>query len=97
MDDPYKYLKQPPFNDITVLNQIEYNITANGGVLYVQNAAPDGPAAFMFAEIVARPYRWADDDWQTATSLTIWPKCLYSDQDGYTEVHACCLQLCQHA
>lgn len=66
MDDPYKYFKQPPFKDITVLNQAESPFDPNGGVLYVQNAAPDGPAAFMFAEIVSRPYRWADDHWYTA-------------------------------
>ena len=66
MDDPYKYFKRPPFQDITVLNQAESPVDANGGVLYVQNAAPDGPAAFMFTEIVSRPYRWADDQWKTA-------------------------------
>ena len=51
MDDPYKYFKQPPFKDITVLNQAESPEDSNGGVLYVQNAAPDGPAAFTFAGI----------------------------------------------
>ena len=66
MDDPYKYLKQPPFSAFTVVNQAESPTEPNGGVLYVQGAAPDGPAAFMFSEIVARPYRWADDDWETA-------------------------------
>ena len=48
MDDPYKYFKHPPFKGITVLNQAESPEDSNGGVLYVQNAAPDGPAAFMF-------------------------------------------------
>ena len=51
MDDPYKYFKHPPFKDITVLNQAENAEKPNGGLLYVQNAAPDGPAAFMFAGI----------------------------------------------
>ncbi|DBB03375.1 TPA: hypothetical protein ACH3X3_010747 [Trebouxia sp. C0006] len=69
MDDPYKYLKQPPFKDITVLNQAESPFDPNGGVLYVQNAAPDGPAAFMFAEIVSRPYRWADDHWYSRQEI----------------------------
>ena len=49
MDDPYKYFKQPPFKDITVLNQAESPVSPNSGMVYVQNAAPDGPAAFMFA------------------------------------------------
>ena len=49
MHDPYKYFKHKPFKDITVMNQAESPVDPNGGVLYVQNAAPDGPAAFMFA------------------------------------------------
>ena len=49
MDDPYKYFKHPPFKDLTVMNQPESSESPNGGLLYVQNAAPDGPAAFMFA------------------------------------------------
>ena len=49
MDDPYKYFKQPPFQELTVINQAESPVHPNGGVLYVQNAAPEGPAAFMFA------------------------------------------------
>lgn len=89
LDDPYKYFKQPPFDDIVVLNQEEDGIiSTNGGILYVQNSAPDGPAAFMFAETVSRPYRWADDNWETAASLSIHPKCLYSDQDAYNDVLA---------
>ena len=51
MDDPYKYFKHPPFKHITVLNQAERPTAPNGGLLYVQNAAPDGPAAFMLAGI----------------------------------------------
>lgn len=49
MRDPYKYFKHAPFKDITVLNQAESPVDPNGGLVYVQNAAPDGPAAFMFA------------------------------------------------
>ena len=52
MDDPYKYFKHPPFKDITVLNQAENSVDPNGGLLYVQNAAPNGPAAFMLAGII---------------------------------------------
>lgn len=49
MHDPYKYFKHTPFKEITVLNQAESPVDPNGGLVYVQNAAPDGPAAFMFA------------------------------------------------
>ena len=51
MDDPYKYFKHPPFKDITVLNQAESPVSPNSEMVYVQNAAPDGPAAFMFAGV----------------------------------------------
>ena len=53
MDDPYKYFKHPPFKHITVLDQAESPTSPNSGLLYVQNAAPDGPAAFMFAGITS--------------------------------------------
>ena len=56
MDDPYKYFKHPPFKDITVLNQAESPVGPNSGMVYVQNAAPDGPAAFMFAGITANSF-----------------------------------------
>ncbi len=52
----------------------------------MQNAAPDGPAAFMFAEIVSRPLRWSDDDWKTANSFNLGRQCLYMDQDAYADV-----------
>ncbi len=35
-DNPYKYLKHPPFKDIVVINQEEGLLAPNGGVLYVQ-------------------------------------------------------------
>lgn len=35
-DDPYKYFKQPPFQDLVVINQEENAMQANGGVLYIQ-------------------------------------------------------------
>jgi len=52
----------------------------------VQNAAPDGPAVFMFAEIVSRPLRWADDEWETASKHKLNKQCLYMDQDAYADV-----------
>ena len=56
MDNPYKNFKHPPFKDIAVLNQAESPEDPNAGLLYVQNAAPDGPAAFMFAGITAHSF-----------------------------------------
>ena len=58
MHNPYRYLKHPTFKDLTVMNQAESPVESNGGVLYVQNAAPDGPAAFMFAgDVLTIPQR----------------------------------------
>ena len=54
----------------------------------MQNAAPDGPAAFMFAEIVSRPLRWADDSWAHADRLSLHKTCMYADQDAYYDVLA---------
>ncbi len=54
----------------------------------MQNAAPDGPAAFMFAEIVSRPLRWADDGWAHANRLSLHKTCMYADQDAYYDVLA---------
>ena len=53
---------------------------------FVQNAAPDGPAVFMFAEIISRPLRWADDEWETASKHKLRKQCLYADQDAYADV-----------
>ncbi len=54
----------------------------------MQNAASDGPAAFMFAEIVFRPLRWADDNWAHANRLSLRKTCMYADQDAYYDVAA---------
>ena len=40
----------------------------------------------MFAEIVARPLRWMDDDWATASKIGLHRTCLYMDQDAYADV-----------
>jgi hypothetical protein len=57
-DDPYRFFKAPPFSNFTVINQPEMLYSEdgyksidrpNGGLLYVQNAAPDGPTVAMLA------------------------------------------------
>eukprot|EP00798_Chlamydomonas_sp_ICE-L_P017457 gene17457-23759_t len=53
MDDPYKFFKGPLFADKHFMadgHAMEVNI----GVMYVQNIAPDGPVAWVFAETVDR-------------------------------------------
>ncbi|KAG2435830.1 hypothetical protein HXX76_007025 [Chlamydomonas incerta] len=91
-DDPYVYFKSPPFANYTVINQPEtlydqadYGVESepNGGVLYIQNAAPAGPAAWMLAEVTDRLLRWIEDGFNTTrhtNSILTW--CNYMDQDG---------------
>ena len=61
-DDPYRYFKSPPFSNFTIINQPEilwsedqyeqdFIDYANGGLFYIQNARPDGPAAWLVAEV----------------------------------------------
>ena len=40
----------------------------------------------VFAEVVMRPFRWADDDWVHASNRSIRKLCLYADQDSYADV-----------
>lgn len=57
-DDPYKYLKQKPFKDLVWMNQPESGQEGlNGGLSYIQNAAPNGPAAFMLHETISKSLR----------------------------------------
>lgn len=41
---------------------------------------------WVYAEIVSRPYRWADDGWKHANNRSISERCLYADQDSYADV-----------
>ena len=64
--DPYKFLKQPPFRDINLMTMgetwpYETNSLLNLGMLYAQNAKPDGPVAQILAEVPDRQLRMAND------------------------------------
>ena len=54
-DDPYKFFKQPPFQDLVVINQEEYVNTANGGVIYIQ-VTNTRPARVGHAALTASIY-----------------------------------------
>ncbi len=56
--------------------------TATGGIIYVQNAAPDGPTAYMLAEAIDRPLRWMDDDFRILDQKRMHRWCDVVDQDG---------------
>lgn len=49
-------MKQPPLADIQLLANHEGNnsINVNGGWFYVQNASPNGPIAWAFADTMIR-------------------------------------------
>ena len=66
-------------------NQDDYvnEVRPNGGVLYIQNAAPDGPAAWLLSEVTDRLLRWIEDGFNTTRhthDVLTW--CNYMDQDG---------------
>ena len=41
---------------------------------------------WVYAEVVLRPYRWADDGWEHASKRNISEGCLYMDQASYADV-----------
>ncbi|KAL6747905.1 hypothetical protein V8C86DRAFT_2894510 [Haematococcus lacustris] len=62
LSDPYVHLKSPPLSNMTVLCQEEAGMPyCNGGFMYVQNAAPDGPATWAFRFIGEITTRMMDD------------------------------------
>jgi hypothetical protein len=65
-DDPYKFLKQSPFDKINLMTMgetwpYETNSLLNLGFLYAQNARCDGPVAAILAEVPDRQLRLAED------------------------------------
>ena len=59
-------------------------IAANGGLLYIQNAAANGPASWLFHEIVARPMRWdKQEDKPSFGGMLPRDTCIHMDQVGY--------------
>ncbi|KAG2499569.1 hypothetical protein HYH03_002514 [Edaphochlamys debaryana] len=59
--DWYERVKQPPLRSITMFSQAEGSFPINGGFSYIQNAAPDGPVAWLLYEAVHRAVRWSED------------------------------------
>lgn len=51
-----------------------------GGIIYVQNASPSGPAAWLMAEVADRLLRWIEDDFQHTQAHHISTACCYIDQ-----------------
>jgi hypothetical protein len=63
-------------------HETEYkdNTFTNGGIVYVQNAAPAGPAAWLIAEVSDRLLRWVEDDFKLLKSRGMQTWCCYLDQ-----------------
>lgn len=51
-----------------------------GGIIYVQNASPSGPAAWLMAEVIDRLLRWIDDGFNHTLARGINTACNYLDQ-----------------
>ncbi len=60
--DPYIFLKRPPFADIQLL-VVEETAGMNGGFSYSQNMRPDGPTAYLFHRTTEVPLRWVGIYW----------------------------------
>eukprot|EP00798_Chlamydomonas_sp_ICE-L_P030110 gene30110-35086_t len=93
--DPYRFFKAPPFKKYVIINQPEtlYSSSdyhhvnaANGGIIYVQNASPTGPAAWLLAEVSDRILRFLDDNFKELLKHNIRTSCDYMDQDCLNDV-----------
>ena len=51
-----RHFNSPPFSDMNFLAS-GGPMEANVGIVYVQNVSPDGPVAWMFAEVPDRLLR----------------------------------------
>ncbi|KAG2445948.1 hypothetical protein HXX76_000551 [Chlamydomonas incerta] len=58
--DLYTHLKAPHMRSTTLATMRDGNGWVNCGVVYAQNVAPDGPTAYVLAEVVDRLERWAE-------------------------------------
>ena len=59
LQDPYVFLKRPPFSDVNLLAVAEMTCGMNGGFAYIQNTRPDGPVAYLYHRTTEVPLRWA--------------------------------------
>lgn len=58
MSDFYVHVKQPPLSDVQLIANYEPG-GVNGAFFYVQNASPQGPVAWAFANALIRYARFA--------------------------------------
>ena len=58
LQDPYVFLKHPPFSNLQLLSVAELTCGMNGGFAYIQNTRPDGPVAWLYHRTTEVPLRW---------------------------------------
>ncbi|PNW79560.1 hypothetical protein CHLRE_08g358569v5 [Chlamydomonas reinhardtii] len=63
LGDLYWRVKAPdsPLSEINLFTQAECGDCVNSGFVYIQNAAPNGPIAWMLYDMVLKVVRWAED------------------------------------
>ncbi|KAG2424443.1 hypothetical protein HXX76_014496 [Chlamydomonas incerta] len=63
LGDLYWRVKAPesPLSEINLFTQAECGDCVNSGFVYIQNAAPNGPIAWMLYDMVQKVVRWAED------------------------------------
>ncbi|GIL70068.1 hypothetical protein Vretimale_3345 [Volvox reticuliferus] len=80
--DLYTLLWAEPLGSASLLAMRDGNGWLNCGVVYIRNARPDGPAAYVLAEVVDRLERWAaNPGYFSARGLNsyCWDQQMYSD------------------
>ncbi|KAG2484748.1 hypothetical protein HYH03_016495 [Edaphochlamys debaryana] len=68
LHDFYLRANNPPLSGVNMMSQAraasswaESRFAVNGGFTYVQNAAPNGPVAWIFFDMLHRAVRWSED------------------------------------
>lgn len=61
LSDFYHRVKAPPMSGYTLMSQAELGYAVNGGFAYIQNAASNGPVAWVFYELMQRVGRWLEN------------------------------------
>ena len=57
----YARVKSPPLSAFAMISQSESGVNINGGFSYFQNAAPDGPTAYLAFSVVYKMARYNEN------------------------------------
>ncbi|GAX76869.1 hypothetical protein CEUSTIGMA_g4315.t1 [Chlamydomonas eustigma] len=93
-EDPYKFWKAAPFKSYHLLVQADLTSEAHyldanvidPGIVYIQNAKPSGPTAWMVAEVSDRLLRWVEDGFKTLQTNGLNKWCNMRIKDMLNEV-----------